>query len=247
MMLLQALRSMRFGILLGSLFALFPATVVANLLEGARGPAGSPLGRIVVVGALAALLISAASAASTVRRTKVIAASLAAVAVGLRIANEVVDSDGLDLVGHSVMLALLCHATWTILRTLLAPNSVDFETICASLSAYLLIGLIWSVAYSSLAVVDPAAFRLPGADETMRLGRGGAVNPLYFSFVTLTTLGYGDIVPVSPTARTLAVLEAVVGQLLLVVLVARLIGLNVAQAAGSPDGPIVAPESENGQ
>ena len=242
---LQASIPIRFGVLLAALFALFPVAVAADLLGRGQGADGSPIGRLLVVGALTALLTAAASAASTVRRTRLIAASLAAGAVGLRVANEVVEAKGLDLVGHAVMAALLCFTTWTILRTLFKPTSVDLETICASLSAYLLIGLIWCVGYSFLAVVDPTAFRLPGADETMRLGRGDLINPLYFSYVTLTTLGYGDIVPMNPIARTLAVLEGVVGQLLLVVLVARLVGLNVAQATDSSNRALNAPESES--
>ena len=64
----------------------------------------------------------------------------------------------------------------------------------------------------------------------MRFGGEHSVNPLYYSFVTLTTLGYGDISPASSMARMLAAIEAVVGQVYLTVLVARLVGLHIAQA-----------------
>ncbi len=56
--------------------------------------------------------------------------------------------------------------------------------------------------------------------------------PIYYSFVTMTTLGYGDIVPVNPAARMLSVLQALTGQLYLVVLVARLVGLHIAHSTG---------------
>jgi hypothetical protein len=64
----------------------------------------------------------------------------------------------------------------------------------------------------------------------MQLGAGDSVVPLYYSFVTMTTLGYGDIVPHTPTARILSVLQSVMGQLYLAVLVARLVGLQISQS-----------------
>ena len=64
----------------------------------------------------------------------------------------------------------------------------------------------------------------------MRLGKEPAGVEFYYSLVTMTTLGYGDIVPVTPAARSLTTLEAVVGQLYLAVLVARLVGLHVADS-----------------
>ncbi len=75
----------------------------------------------------------------------------------------------------------------------------------------------------------------PSADEgQMRFGGKQSIYPVYFSFVTLTTLGYGDIVPTSATARMLAAAEAVTGQLYLAVLVARLVGLHISQSPRDP-------------
>lgn len=68
----------------------------------------------------------------------------------------------------------------------------------------------------------------------MRLGAESAGIELYYSLVTMTTLGYGDIVPSSPAARSVATLQAVVGQLYLAVIVARLVGLHVAEAEIAP-------------
>jgi len=243
-MLLQARRPIRFVVLLATFFALFGATVVARTLRDAQETADSPLGRLLLVAVLIALLISAASAASTARRTRLIAGTLAAASIALQVANELVESQALDLAGHSVMIAFLGYTTWTILRTLFRPTVVDLETISASLCAYLLIGLIWSFVYSLVALLDPTAFRLPGPDETMAMRGGNGINPLYFSYVTLTTLGYGDIVPTTHAARAFAIVEAMVGQLLLVVLVARLVGLNVAQAGAPPAGRQLEPEPE---
>jgi hypothetical protein len=65
-----------------------------------------------------------------------------------------------------------------------------------------------------------------------RFGKGSSTHVLYFSFTTLTTLGYGDIVPVSAIARALTSIEAITGQIYLAVLVARLVGLNIAESMG---------------
>jgi len=70
----------------------------------------------------------------------------------------------------------------------------------------------------------------------MRLGGRQSVFPLYYSFVTMTTLGYGDIVPRSSSARMFAAIEALMGQLYLAVLVARLVGLHIFPSAGAGGG-----------
>jgi hypothetical protein len=88
--------------------------------------------------------------------------------------------------------------------------------------------------YSILDHLNPAALRTSiRTDESaflLRIGSGRSTAVLYFSFATLTTLGYCDIVPVSPLARTLATLEAITGQLYLAVLVARLVGIHIAES-----------------
>jgi voltage-gated potassium channel Kch len=122
-----------------------------------------------------------------------------------------------------VLAALLAMAA--AVRHALRAGPVNAERIFAALDAYLLAGLIFGVCYWLLDQTQPASF-------------GPAENPLplahaiYFSFVTIATLGYGDIVPRSELARGLATLEAVSGQLYLAVLVARLVSLYAKQADG---------------
>lgn len=91
------------------------------------------------------------------------------------------------------------------------------QRIAGAVSIYLLLGLIWARLYELVELVAPGAFRLP---EGETLGTGSLV---YFSFVTLATLGYGDISPMNLVARNLAILEALVGQLYLVILISRLV------------------------
>lgn len=120
----------------------------------------------------------------------------------------------------------------TILAHVLREERVTFDKICAALCSYLLLGLIWAILYSLLEFLEPGTF-LAGGEVIARgdpaafqgVGLGQAI---YFSFTTLTTLGYGDITAATPLARNLCVLEALIGQIYLVVLVARLVGMQIS-------------------
>jgi len=107
-----------------------------------------------------------------------------------------------------------------MLGVVLAAGRVDGERICAALCVYMLAGLAFGGFFATLEQLDPGS--LTGGGHTGALAISDAT---YFSFVTLATLGYGDVVPATGPARSLAVLEAVFGQLYLVVLVARLVSL----------------------
>src|SRR6478736_5760889 len=130
-----------------------------------------------------------------------------------------------DLVPPTVFLvaglALIAFVVANLLRFVLRAPSVNTEVLCASISAYLMLGLLWTVAYWLVAQVDPHAFGFnTGPKETM-----GGFNAFYFSFITLSTVGYGDITPVSRIARWLAATEAMTGLLYVTVLIARLVSL----------------------
>lgn len=127
--------------------------------------------------------------------------------------------------GHRVLSAMTL-GVWTLiglfaaavaLRFAMGGTRVDAEHLYAALSAYLLAGVYFGLLYWMLEQVSPGAFI-----SASNLSRTGAI---YFSFVTLATLGYGDIVPRTDVARGLAIVEGVGGQLFLAVLVARLLSL----------------------
>jgi hypothetical protein len=103
-----------------------------------------------------------------------------------------------------------------VLVSVLRGGAVDGERICAALCVYLLAGIAFGGVFAALEAVAPGS--LEGAGDDI----GSAV---YFSFMTLTSVGYGDIAPLTPAARALAMLEAVFGQLYLAVLIARLVSL----------------------
>jgi len=133
---------------------------------------------------------------------------------------------GVSFSGYTVV-ALLKH--------LFTSDRVTVNTISASLCAYLLLGVLWAIVYPVTETLAPGSFGFGdagrGGHASMRFGSQNAMFALYYSLVTLSTLGYGDITPVLPTARMLAAMQAVVGQLYLAVLVARLVGLQIASGS----------------
>ncbi len=109
--------------------------------------------------------------------------------------------------------------SYHMLRYALRAGVVDVERIAAAVNVYLFLGLIWRDLYSLTSLL------IPGAYNSELLSQ---VDFLYYSFVTLSTLGYGDVLPEVGPAKALAYMEAIVGQLYLTILVARLVGLHIA-------------------
>jgi hypothetical protein len=109
----------------------------------------------------------------------------------------------------------------SIMRYVLDESPVNGDKICGAISAYMLMGILWAQLYAIFFHLDKSCFRLP---KTM-------ISPghweYYFSFTTLTTLGFGDITPVSPAVQSYAIMEAACGQIFLAVIIARLIALHI--------------------
>ena len=125
------------------------------------------------------------------------------------------------------MILFVFFGLWAIvltLRDVVLGANVDWNRLMGAVCGYLLLGWVWALAFLLLALNDPAAFAgLRGSSYDALLPQ-----MTYYSFVTITTLGYGDIAPVGNLARTLAYLEAVVGQMYIAILIAGLIGAHVA-------------------
>jgi voltage-gated potassium channel len=118
----------------------------------------------------------------------------------------------------------LGYAVINILSIVTQSEEVTKETIYAAIVAYMLMALMWAFLYMILELLVPGSFSFPEKGfraETMRFK--------YFSFVTITTLGYGDIAPLTNKASALVLVEALVGQVYLVVLVAWLVGMHVSR------------------
>jgi hypothetical protein len=180
-------------------------------------------GDIIVAILLSLVLLSAVLAVADSKGVFFIALVLAIPAIGGRWINHFRP----DLVPPPVFLiaglALIAFVVANLLRFVLHAPSVNTEVLCASISAYLMLGLLWTVAYWLVAQVTPNAFAFNTATGT-RESMGG-FNAFYFSFITLSTVGYGDITPVSRIARWLAATEAMTGLLYVTVLIARLVSL----------------------
>src|SRR5262245_10238163 len=116
-----------------------------------------------------------------------------------------------------------------VLRQTLGGAAVTVDTIAGAICFYLLLGVIWAIIYALIELAHPGSF-LDGGRPVASAGHHSLVPELlYLSLVTLSTLGYGDILPVNPHARMLAALEGIIGPLYLAVLIARLVGLAASR------------------
>jgi hypothetical protein len=196
---------------LGLLFFAFP------FVEEVKG------GSVIVSILFSLVLLSAVLAIAERKRVLIIAIVLAIPAIGGRWINHLRP----DLVPPSLFLTagliLVGFVVANLLRFVLRAPSVNVEVLCASIAAYLMLGLMWTMAYwlvDQLTLGGAFSFNTNTGKQSMN-----GFNAFYFSFITLSTVGYGDITPVSRIARWLAALEAMTGLLYVAVLIARLVAL----------------------
>ncbi len=154
------------------------------------------------------------------------------IAWGLSVAASILTWLPFPVDAHSIEFfffgVLLSGCVYGILRYVFRSTRVTVDSIFGAIAAYLLIAAIFGILDMLLLHRDPASFRIPDADPS----KPGVLRSdlLYFSLVTLVTLGYGDIVPVTPLARMVAAFEGVVGQFYVAAVVAMLVGRFIAQA-----------------
>jgi len=172
------------------------------------------------------VLLSAVLAVANRKRVLVIALVLAIPAIAGRWINNFRP----DLVPPAVFLVggliLIIFVVGHLLRFVLRAPVVTTEVLCASISAYLMLGLMWTMAYWLVDQLTPGGAFSFNTNAGTRSING--FNGFYFSFITLSTVGYGDITPVSKVARMLAAMEAMTGLLYVAVLIARLVSLYSA-------------------
>lgn len=122
------------------------------------------------------------------------------------------------LVHFSLFAFFLIISIFNIARSILATPKITSDTVQGGICIYLLLGYLWTIFYFITLIVDPYSFHVQ---------QGQQLKLFYFSFTTLTTLGYGDIYPISGLAMSLANIEVIIGQIHLAVFVARLVGLHI--------------------
>ena len=166
------------------------------------------------------IIMAAAGTAAASRRHRGQTALLAVPAALLVVAGDLSGHRLIDWAGYLVTVCLYLHVIRLMLHRIFMARVVTLDVISLALCTYVLLGMLWVLFYLPLLALDPDAF----ASTTPLAGQNPIHAMTYFSYVTLTTLGYGDIVPVAPLARSLAVVEALTGVLFLAVLISRLVG-----------------------
>ena len=185
-----------------------------------------PDGDLVEAILMTAVMVSAVLAVGGRRRSLLIALMLVAPSVGGKWLNHFWPGLFWSLVYLFAALAFFIFVVGSLIRFILRAPRVDTNVLCAGLSGYLLLALVWVPAYLMLARLNPAAFTLPSAPGAAATMDGFTAT--YFSFITLCTVGYGDVTPVSRGARMLAVMEAIVGLFFIAVLISRLVAVYSA-------------------
>ncbi len=172
-----------------------------------------------------AILISGVYAVSKKRYVPLTAALLALPMLVSIWTNRFVEIPSLVLVGDCFGILFMAFMVIVILSFIFREQEVTSNVIYGAIVVYLLIAIMWAFVFSVLESIQPGSFAI--AEGQIGVSR---LLFIYYSFVTITTLGYGDITPVTAPANSFSFLEAVTGQIYLVVLVARLVGIHIAQS-----------------
>jgi hypothetical protein len=220
----QAYRERRFGVLL---------VILVAVLTGPPVLLGFGLSAAWFDGLMALLLVAAILSLCFERHQRLFALLLGIPTVLLSVGGHALPraaSVPVLFAGHLCEVLFLFGASVLIVKSLFSAATLKFDSIRGAVCGYLFPGLGWAVLYSLLEGFRPGSFEI-----SPKLVTGGEVaRPLprvliYYSFVTLTTVGYGDISPVSAATRTLAWMEAITGQFYLAVIVAGLVSVLAAK------------------
>ena len=178
---------------------------------------------------LTAVLITAIVANRGRRQVRIAGIAVAAVALPLNWATVFFHSPLLIIMAYSAGIAFLGMTAAMILISVLRDHLATIQAVVGAICVYLLIGLTWALMYSALEYAQQDAFIIPERSIVTRARDGREMTSysqmVYFSFVTMSTLGYGDMIPRTPPAQTMAWMQSVLGQLYLAVLVARLVSV----------------------
>lgn len=212
------------------LVALLLMVILAPFLEHSR------LGDIAEAVLLTAALLLALPAMGVPRNSGIHAVAVALLIPALvakwlnQIAPDVLHPAVFLVPAIMFLLLFVC----CLLRFILTAPKVDANVICASVTGYLMLALLWSLAYTLTEQIYPNAFAFTAGPASSHAMNG--FTPIYFSIITLSTVGYGDIVPILGPSRMLAAIEAICGTFYMAILVARLVAVYSTRAR-PPAGP----------
>ena len=186
---------------------------LSPFIEGERGT-------YILAGMNAFIVLSAAAAVGRTALSFLVVFCLIGGALGMRFASM---EEGREALFN---WALLLHALVyfsvivLLLRYVFGPEVMDGDRLWGAASAYLMIGILWCFIYALVELEQSQTFLVRGAATRLQL-----TELLYFSFSTLTTVGFGDIVPITRGAQVAAILEGIIGTLFLAILIAKLVGV----------------------
>ncbi len=141
-----------------------------------------------------------------------------------------VDQPVLSIVASTAILAIMLGAIGSMLRDIIMAKRISQDIIFGSVAVYLLAGVTWAFGYEFLNDITPGQV-IESVGNVLTVENRAAMFPefTYFSFITLTSVGYGDLAPIGPPARALAIVEGIFGQLYTAILIGKLVGMKVAQ------------------
>ncbi len=212
----------KFGLLLGAMLAELTLSPFIAMIPGG----------IVVVQGLTTLVLLAALAVAGPHRIAVV---LFTVALLFHVVASVAEGSSLATISPAFRLAFLCYVVWLVVRRVLADRAVTLDTVAGAACAYMLLGLVWGELFLLIERLRPGSLHVP-ATWIEGPGRTLRTTLVYFSFATLTTLGYGEIHPTDAVGGSICAAEALVGQLYLAIMIARMVGLHTARQT-TDDGP----------
>jgi hypothetical protein len=213
-------------------YTLLLATIML-LLVSQPMLSGHDFAQVLATGTISLVLLAALYAVRELRGFFIVAIVLIVPSIGCRVALQFTGNPTLEIVGAITSCMYLGVMVFALVSRLFTLRSVTLDTISAAICAYLLMGVAFAYAFGVVELLHPGSF-----SAKLLHGPTGGVAPLlasfhtliYYSFVCLTTTGFGDIAPISEGARSLSIMESVFGQLFTAVLIARLVSLEVAQS-----------------
>jgi hypothetical protein len=162
-------------------------------------------------------------------RITLIAFGLGVPAILIHVLNVVGHSGDLQVASMALGVTFLVYVTSVFIWAIVSNPTVTTDTLAGAVSAYMLIGITYGLAYGLIEHVSPGSFK-----DTVQPGKHLSPSEfVFFSFVTLTTVGYGDIIPWGAHARSVAIVEAITGIMYPAVLISRLVGAQMAKRAES--------------
>jgi voltage-gated potassium channel Kch len=179
-------------------------------------------GRLAIDVLFTLVMLAGVMSISKQRGAMIAVGTIAILGLSIRWIGRLWPSEATSLATSLSTVVSVATLSVVVLIQVFRAGPVNRHRVFGAMAVYLLLGIAWAETYDAISLVRPDAFNAATRD---------AADPqrwIYYSFVTLTTVGYGDITPVAPLARSLAILEALTGQLFPAILLARLVALEVS-------------------